>query len=561
MPVFSIYTDSLNLYDWDSGILVNGPNANPNYPYHGANFWNNWERPVHVELYDKNKQLAFEQDMGIKVHGGSVNRSKPMKSLRMLAKKKYGKGRVDYPLISHKPIVSYKKFVLRNGSSDFCKSMFRDDMIHRMLYLKTHNDILGYEPAEVFLNGKYYGMENIREKRGKHYLNENYGVSIDSVDILREENILLEGDTIAFSKMYHFAVNHDLSIDSNYTTLSRQLDLLNFADYFITETYFDNNDWPYNNLEYWRPKKPDGKFRYALFDLDVALGGFLYSPYTNDELGLLLGPYGDTCKHVQILKSLLKNRTFHNYFINRYCDLVNTLFSEQNFKTEIEKTKAQIAFDIPQHFTAWGHQPQEWNDDIDTNMIPYVENRPEYALKQLQNNFISGNQVQLSLEVFPLNAGTIKLNSIEPEKFPWHGTYFSEIPINVNAIANLNYQFMGWGSDAVKLDLLDMSEQKIQLKESAKFIAYFKSVNENNISIFPNPAKEEIEIIALLPTSGGSETLIITDVSGKIISTDTFAETEIFHFKKNISALKPGNYLVSILGKSFEYHEKLIILK
>ena len=42
-----------------------------------------------------------------------------------------------------------------------------------------------------------------------------------------------------------------------------------------------------------------------------------------------MGSYGDNNRHVHIFRSLLDNGRFKNYFINRYADLVNTIFSSE----------------------------------------------------------------------------------------------------------------------------------------------------------------------------------------------------------------------------------------
>ncbi|GIR59477.1 MAG: hypothetical protein CM15mP65_20580 [Crocinitomicaceae bacterium] len=44
LPVFSIITDDENLWDWNTGIYVAGPNAGPNYPHFGSNFWQPWSK-------------------------------------------------------------------------------------------------------------------------------------------------------------------------------------------------------------------------------------------------------------------------------------------------------------------------------------------------------------------------------------------------------------------------------------------------------------------------------------------------------------------------------------
>ena len=57
---------------------------------------------------------------------------------------------------------------------------------------------------------------------------------------------------------------------ANYDSVNKMLDIENFADYFIVETYIINVDWlgSYtNNIKYWRTNNPAGKWRYVLWDV------------------------------------------------------------------------------------------------------------------------------------------------------------------------------------------------------------------------------------------------------------------------------------------------------
>ena len=47
LPVFFLTTDENSFFHEDTGMYVMGPNASNDFPYFGANFWEDWERPVH----------------------------------------------------------------------------------------------------------------------------------------------------------------------------------------------------------------------------------------------------------------------------------------------------------------------------------------------------------------------------------------------------------------------------------------------------------------------------------------------------------------------------------
>ena len=125
LPVFSISTDSANFFDWNTGIYVLGPNASKTEPYYGANYWQEWEKPIHIELFEPDGQSGFSIDAGVKIAGG-WSRINPEKSLAIYARGKYGYNEIAYKLFPDLPISSYQSFMLRNGGQDNEGTMMRD---------------------------------------------------------------------------------------------------------------------------------------------------------------------------------------------------------------------------------------------------------------------------------------------------------------------------------------------------------------------------------------------------------------------------------------------------
>ncbi len=54
LPVIFLSTDPDNFFNEDTGIYAMGPNASPNFPHFGANFWEDWECPIHFEILETN---------------------------------------------------------------------------------------------------------------------------------------------------------------------------------------------------------------------------------------------------------------------------------------------------------------------------------------------------------------------------------------------------------------------------------------------------------------------------------------------------------------------------
>ena len=187
LPVVSLTSDPYNLWDEEYGIYVMGTDAEWDFPYFGANFWEDWERPIHVELFEPNGDLGFRLDAGVKIFGG-WSRGLPQKSLAIYARPGYGTSEINYQIFPDKEIDSFVAIVLRNSGNEWFGSgqdnatMFRDGM-HTSLMDNTGIDHQEYRPAAVYINGDYWGIHNIREKVNEEFLaSNNPGVDPDELD-------------------------------------------------------------------------------------------------------------------------------------------------------------------------------------------------------------------------------------------------------------------------------------------------------------------------------------------------------------------------------------------
>ena len=155
LPVVSIATNNENLWDEQIGI------------YTQDNCTEDWERPVNIEFYDTNGSRGFSHLAGINIHGG-YNQILPMKSLAVWARNKYETDKIEYKLFKDKPVDQFTSFILRNSGNDWAYSMLRDGLMHTIVKGRMDIDYQEYQPADVFINGEYWGIHNIREKINEH---------------------------------------------------------------------------------------------------------------------------------------------------------------------------------------------------------------------------------------------------------------------------------------------------------------------------------------------------------------------------------------------------------
>jgi len=261
LPIVSIMGDPDDLWSWERGILVDGgPNAQEEWPYWGANYWSREEIAGHVEYFTPNKELGLSWRADIQTHGGRGARVSPMKPLRLLTKKKYGSRTINYPFFYNRERTQFKRLVLRNASGDYNNAHCRDAFLARYFIDSGLDiDVLAHQPVAVYINGDFYGVENLREKSDEYYLKYNYGVDVDQLDLLEEDTMVVSGNFIAFDSMYQYVITHDLSESTNFDVASGMFDEKNIGEGFIVQSALNNGDWLHNNTKFWRERKADAR--------------------------------------------------------------------------------------------------------------------------------------------------------------------------------------------------------------------------------------------------------------------------------------------------------------
>ncbi len=520
LPVFSLSTHPGNLFDPDTGMYLAGPNASPVYPYYGANFWQDWERTVNVEFFETSGKQVLNQEALISINGGSVSRTRPMQSLRLNADPIFSQKDFHYSFFPDKRVRHFDMLVLRNSSGDFNKTHFRDGCLHELMIGELDIDLLCYRPCVVFINGNYWGIHNLREKFSKHYLSENYSVNEDNIDLLEEDSTVIHGDYQAFNAMVDFITGNPMQDPLHYDSATRLLDIHSFCDYIIAETFLSNIDWPKNNIKYWRVRESGSKWRYLLMDLDISLGNNGWAPANMDVLGRLMGPYGYQNKHARIFKALLRNQGFREYFINRYADLVNTVFSTQSLKNEVFKAKTRLEPEMPRHFERWFTQNMEgWNQEISDIVIPYVEQRPGFALSQLADTFGLSSCITMSLDVWPPGSAHIHLNSLLNPGLPFTGRYFREVPLNIRVKPLPGFRFHHWERDGLFISGDTLSNLRSLFPSDTRLKAVMVPEDEADpLYLYPNPVNDYFNAGLVMYTEG-LLTYTIVNASGSIVWT------------------------------------------
>ncbi len=474
LPVISIVTDRKNFFDNATGIYVNN-----NYLNKGEE----WERPIHIEFFEKDGTLGFSQYAGVRING-NYTRNFPQKSLRLYAEGYDDADKFKYDIfpgltkkVSGKSLKSFSTLVLRNSGNDWQYTMFRDAMISSLVS-QLNVATVAYRPSVVFLDGEYWGIHNIRERMDGEYFESHYNIdkkNLVLMDVIQQagEGFEMQEGTDEDAASYtnditNYLKSNSITNPDVYNNIKTKMDIDNFIDYEVSEIYCANTDWPGNNVSLWKFKTEDGKYhpeapygqdgrwRWVLRDTDYGFGMPASGGQVNDNS--LEYATSDTVSFAKwpwsvfLFKTLLQNTEFRNAFINRFADYLNTIFTSSRVNGRIDEMKAVIASSIPEHNDRW-QAIGNWNNEVQT-MKTFASGRPATVRQNIITKFRSSGvtgtyQVKLNTDTAK---GYIKINSVDIKTSTpgvttpaaWTGTYFKSVPVTLKATPEEGYKFDHW---------------------------------------------------------------------------------------------------------------------
>lgn len=463
LPIVSLATDSIQtLLRTGAGDFFKG------------------ENPVQIQFFE-DQMPAFTIDASFRLLGAAI-RYYPQKSLGIRMRTEYGAATLNYPLFPQKPaLTKIHGFALRNSGNDNSRTLFRDGLMQTLISQGTSIDYLAYRPAVVYVNGQYWGIHNLREKISRHYVKENHPKKGKSIDLLEWKGAPIDGNEETFNQMWQFFSETDLSMPKNYVEATSMIDLPNFIDYTIAQSFYGNTDWPMANIKYWRPRKGKGKWRWIMFDTDLAFElNKSRCPGHHNTIQYLLGENNCHLPHLDhalqqsttLFRSLMKNPSFQKRFLTRYVDLLNANFRSERVLHVIDSLRDNLEEEMPQHIDRWSSNAAirslgHWESEVGM-LRKFASERPDSIRLFLSEAFDLGAPVSVVVNVNDLNGGTVMINSIATDHFPFEGVFFENLAFRLIAIPNPGYAFTGWRE-------LETTNDRIEvLPTSSSYTAMFE---------------------------------------------------------------------------------------
>jgi uncharacterized repeat protein (TIGR02543 family) len=522
LPVLSLTSDFAHLFDHETGMYVYG---------NSGNFWEDWERPGNFTLFEKDGTFGFNENAGYQLNGNTT-RNRPRKSVRMVFRGEYGNSWLNYPIFENKDTEQYKRLILRNGGNDWGNTLIRDG-VAQILAKDFNVETQYFKPLVMFINGEYWGIHNLRDRYSTHYFEAKYGIESQELTVMENNAAFKRGNPAGsthYQNLISFIQNNDLAEAENYNTVSEMMDIESFIDFQLTHIYPKNTDWPGNNVMYWRYLRDDfdptagvrdGRWRWLIFDLDFAFDlDFNYVPHlqegaSHNTLAFAMQENGPAWPNPDwstlLLRKLTDNEAFTHKFVNRYCDLLNTVYKADFVENTIDSVKNILLPEMPEHIERWRRPVSvfSWLAEIE-EIKTFVQARTDYQFEHLQSVFNLGEKRSIEVNVNDEQAGWIKINSIDLKAetngisenvYPWVGYYIEGAPIQLVAKPKPGYTFSHWSGAAVGAN----PSIELNLGGNQTITAHFSPISEEDYELmhywfFGNNLANNTPLLEVAPT-------------------------------------------------------------
>jgi hypothetical protein len=341
--------------------------------------------PATIELLGDG-DVEFSEECALQLFGGST-RGHSKKSYEVVFKKKYGSGHLEYQVFDNRDTAYYNSLVLRTGSQDEFmgdrRTLIRDLVATSLVEEYTSVDVQAYKSVILYINGSYRGIYFIREKVDEYFVGNHYNVDGTKSDILRIDGDVKNGNRKKYNALKEYVRSHSMTNDKYYNYVVSQLNLENFVDYWIAESFVTNYDMV-NCRFFSNPYIEDGKWHYVFYDLDFAM----YHPDTH-YFNFMTSASGINHNHYEnvLIRNLMKNKNFKKYFLERLSYNLKNTWSLENYNKRVDEIAKSLEKEMPRNLKKYNNiSMSEWKSQVNY-LKTFAKKRHSYIKSQAKSYF------------------------------------------------------------------------------------------------------------------------------------------------------------------------------
>ena len=486
LPVISISTDNKYFYDNKIGIYVDGT-----YQSGKKNYEFDWRRPTNIEFFfEPEQESQINQLCETRIMGGATRGNK-MKSLAVYANKRFGAKRLDYEFFpDQRPgITNFKSIALRNAGNDFDYLYLRDAIIQCNTAKHVDIDYQAWRPAIVYINGQYTGMLNIRERSNEDNIYTNYE-GLEDLDMFENWGELKEGTWDNYNAFKAFYTEHGHTL----AEYEQWMDTMEFLNLMLVNLFYNNRDFPGNNIVMWRPTEEGGRWRWIMKDTDFGLGLYgvsasfntikwIYDPNYDPDTS-----WANQYDHTRLFRRLMEDSDFKREFIDRAAIYMGDWLNSRGTFAVWNPMYEMIKYEYPYHRELvnkwWPNYTEEMN-----NARNWIANRPAYFYKYIAEYYQLGTPLPLTVnKAMDENQRAeteILMNGVKLSEAFFDGKFFKDRRMTISGSSlKEGYTITGWkvtttdNSNVKKTEVIEGAEYSF-LMPSCRSIAIEAIIGED----------------------------------------------------------------------------------
>ena len=447
LPVVSIVTDDKYLNDPKIGIYVDGT-----YQSGTENYRFDWRRPINFEYFETGgKASELNQLCETRIQGGAT-RTNPLKSLAVYANKRFGEKRFSYEFFpDQKPgLTEFKSIVLRNAGNDFDYLYLRDIIAQRTMASHADLDWQAWRPVIIYINGVYKGIENIRERSNEDNIYTNYD-ELEDVDLVENWNDLKEGDMEHLNAFKAFFNEHGHTM----AEYEKWMDCQEFINLMAMNAYYNNIDFPGNNIVLWRPRTDDGRWRFIAKDVDYTMYLYNQDDYNYKYFDWLYWKEYDPNHNwgandyeaTRLFRRLMEDADFNREFIDHMAVYMGDFLNYEGTWKVWEPMYNQIKTEYPYHRKLYNEWWPNYNDEMD-KVKTWLKKRTNFMYQHLADYYKLGSplpfMVNITLNEADREALQFVMNGVPLSEGQFVGRFFKDREVVLEGKPGNGKKVTGW---------------------------------------------------------------------------------------------------------------------
>ena len=177
----------------------------------------------------------------------------------------------DYDLFPRSKVKNIDRMRIRLGHQDFPNPFIIDEFSRRMFVRMGHVNAVGLIVG-LYQNGIFRAHVNLVERHRENFFQESFDSDFEwDVRHNTGSSDITEGDEEAWEAFTDFLSDEDLTDSAKYLEVLTMIDIVNYVDYLLLNTYMGARDWPQNNNDISRERSPSGVWRFHIWDNEDSL--------------------------------------------------------------------------------------------------------------------------------------------------------------------------------------------------------------------------------------------------------------------------------------------------